>query len=229
MDLNPDLINIYKELSEAEKLNIRIFSFVKAQDDEYIKYKIKPYCSDFFSIVGIKLYVDGALGSRGAALLAPYSDEPRNKGLLLLKEKELYEKIDKAIGHDLQVAVHAIGDRANRTVLKTFNKILEKHYEKHNLYFRIEHAQIIHPDDFCYLSDGRIICSVQPIHCISDSEMAIKRLGQRCKYAYLWKSLLNQNINILGGSDFPIESHNPILGIDAFVNRIENNTISIWY
>lgn len=229
MDMNPDFINLYKELSNENKLNLRIFSYLKAQNNEYKEYITEPYMSDFFNISGIKLYADGALGSRGAALIEPYTDSPRTKGILLLKEKELYKKIIEAINKELQVAVHSIGDMANRLTLRVFQKVVNQTAPSNIPFLRIEHAQIIDREDIRYLLSDKIIPSVQPIHCISDSEMAIKRIGQRCKNAYLWKSIIEIGSILLGGSDFPIESHNPLLGISSFVNRIENNEILKWY
>lgn len=229
MDMNPEFINYYKDLSNNHKLNIRVFSYLKAQKDEYKEYITEPYMSDYFNISGIKLYADGALGSRGAALIEPYTDSPQTKGILILKEKELYKKTIEAVNKELQVAVHSIGDLANRITLRVFNKALNRIGSNNMPYLRIEHAQVIDREDIKYLSRDKIILSVQPIHCISDAEMAIKRLGKRCKNAYLWKSIIRTGSILLGGSDFPIESHNPLLGISSFVNRIENNEIFKWY
>jgi predicted amidohydrolase YtcJ len=227
MDVAPELIPIYQKLEKENKLKIRIQSYISAQNDEYIKHNIQVLEGEYFSIRGIKFYADGALGSHGAALLEPYSDKISSKGLLLIDEETLYKKAKKGIESGFQIATHAIGDAANRMVINAYMKLRKKNITNTNTTLRIEHAQIVHPDDQPLFGEYDIIAAVQPIQCISDRLMAPKRLGERVEYSYPWKSLINHGTTLLGGSDFPIESHNPFHGIDAFIERkhpTENNS-----
>lgn len=220
MDTDPGLIPIYTELDAEEKLPINIKSYLKAQNDEWIKYQIEPFNGNRFSVCGLKFYADGALGSRGAALLEPYSDAPDTKGLMLIEKEDLKKKAISALNKGFHIAVHAIGDAANRMVIDTFEDIRKLGYKSDDNILRIEHAQIVHPNDIKRIADNQIICSVQPVHCISDYRMAIARLGNRVNYSYPWKTLSDNGIKILGGSDFPIESYNPFTGLYAFTSRI---------
>jgi hypothetical protein len=235
MDLEPRLIEHLKEFDKSGKLFIRVNSFVKAHNDEYEDYIQSPYSGKNFSVKGIKLYADGALGSRGAALKKPYSDMPDEYGLLLLDEKAMFEKVEKAIKKGFSVAIHSIGDRGAELVLNVYNKILcsnlvktiQKRYEHTGeIPFRLEHCQVVAREDLPKFANGLIAASVQPIHYVSDTEsgMAQKRLGEnRMKDAYRWKSLAEAGGLLISGSDAPIESPNPFQGIHALVNsnRIE--------
>jgi len=229
MDVAPELIPIFKDLDNSNQLPIKINAYVCAQKDEWLHRGIKPYSGKNFNVCGIKLYADGALGSRGAALLRSYSDDKGNKGLLLLSEKEMYEKCRLGIENGFQIAIHAIGSLANRTVLRTYAKLYDDKIADRSSLLRLEHAQIIHPSDLHYFAKYKIIPSIQPVHCISDAPMAKKRLKSRCSYSYPWKSLINHGANLLSGSDFPIESHNPIIGIDALVRRVPFGRTESWY
>jgi predicted amidohydrolase YtcJ len=223
MDVSPRHFKILQELDRSNKLKAKVYAYLSAQFDDYRTLREPRYSGKNLIVKGIKLYIDGALGSRGAALFQPYSDEPSNYGLMSLSCNELFEKIETGINNGFDCAVHAIGDRANHTVLRAFHKI-RTNYSENKAKLRVEHAQIISNEDLKFFAKNNIIASVQPIHCISDMLMAEKRLGkERCKdLAYKWKSFLDLGIQIAAGSDFPIESHNPFLGIDAFVNRKSN-------
>jgi predicted amidohydrolase YtcJ len=164
----------------------------------------------------VKLYIDGALGSRGAALLKPYSDEPNNSGLLFETAEQLQAKIARARSCGLQVAVHAIGDRGNRVVLDAFAAAGAAPAERH----RIEHAQVIHPDDFARFKQIGLIASVQPTHATSDMPWAQARIGAlRLRGAYAWQSLRANQVPLALGSDFPVEAVNPMLGLYAAISR----------
>jgi len=228
MDVRPNLLPIFKRMDKEGRLGIRVQSYVQAQNDEWIKKRVEPYCGKKFNVIGVKFYADGALGSRGAALLEPYSDEPDNIGLLLIDETTLFEKSFDAVNADLDIAVHAIGDAANRLVLRTFKKLRTMVSLSKNRILRIEHAQIVHPNDIKLFPQNGIFAAVQPVHCLSDAPMARKRTGTRVRYSYPWKTLIDSGAVIAGGSDFPIESHNPIIGIDAFVNRIPFGEEESW-
>lgn len=229
MDVSPDLIPLFKNLDKAGKLKIKINAFLQAQNDEWKKVALAPYYGHNFNILGVKFYADGALGSHGAALLEPYSDDINTSGLLLIDFDTLYEKAKTAIEAGFHIATHAIGDSANRLVLRVYAKLRENRIAKNNTVLRVEHAQIIHPDDIKYFTKYNIFASVQPIHCLSDAPMARKRIGGRVKYSYPWASLLNKGIILGSGSDFPIESHNPFIGINALVNRIPFSEEQAWF
>jgi predicted amidohydrolase YtcJ len=170
-------------------------------------------------MAGVKLYADGALGSRGAALLADYSDDPGNRGLLVT-EPPVYESVvRKAKGCGLQVATHAIGDRGNRMVLDTYGKVLGAD-AKTDHRWRVEHAQVLSPQDIPRFAQLGVIASMQPTHATSDMPWAQDRLGpQRILGAYAWQRLLKSGARLALGSDFPVESPDPRLGIYAAVTR----------
>lgn len=168
---------------------------------------------------GVKFYADGALGSRGAALLADYSDDPGNRGLLFETDEVLQTMVDKAMDCGLQVAIHAIGDRANRQVI---DSLISGHdrFEDNPGRHRVEHVQIIHPGDIPRLADADIIASMQPTHATSDMRWAGDRLGQQRLFgAYAWQRLRQAGARLAFGSDFPVEQVNPMLGIHAAVTR----------
>lgn len=230
MDVSPSLLDIYHQLNEEGQIPVRIYSYVSGHNDEWLKYNIKPYKSEHFNIVGIKLYADGSLGSRTAAMFEPYSDHSDTKGIFLASDDELFNKSKKAIEQHFHVAIHAIGDAANKMVLKTFSKLYDNNIAEDNAVLRLEHAQHIHPDDLKYFEKHRIITSIQPIHCISDAAtISQKRLGNRSNYAYPWKSLIDAGAVFISGSDFPIESHNPFTGLDALINRIPFGLKKSWH
>ena len=167
----------------------------------------------------VKLYADGALGSRGAALLADYSDDPGNRGLMFISAAEMEAALRRVFSCGLQAGVHAIGDAANRQVLDAYEKALAEFPENPGRH-RIEHAQILHPDDIPRFSGLGVIAAMQPTHATSDMYWADERLGQeRLAGAYAWQSLLASGARLAFGSDFPVEQVNPMLGIHAAVTR----------
>jgi predicted amidohydrolase YtcJ len=167
----------------------------------------------------VKLYDDGALGSRGAALLADYADEPGNSGLLFLSDEQLEEQVRKVMSCNLQAGIHAIGDGANRQVLDVYEKVIPDFPDNPGRH-RIEHAQILHPDDIGRFAELDVIAAMQPIHATSDMYWADERLGEsRINGAYAWRSLLDSGAVLAFGSDFPVEVINPMLGIYASITR----------
>ena len=218
MDLNPLNIPAYKKLDEESKLTVRVSAYIKAHEDEWLKHSIKPYIGNRFEIKGLKFYADGALGSHGAALLRDYKDMPGNRGLLLTNFDRLLKQCRKGCEAGFDIAVHAIGDAANRLVIDVYEQ-LRKDGFTNNL--RIEHVQIIHPEDADRMAENNIIASVQPIHGTSDmTGMAQDRMDdETLGRAYRWKSLAERGLLLCGGSDYPIESHDPLTGIDAFVKQ----------
>jgi predicted amidohydrolase YtcJ len=170
-------------------------------------------------IVGaVKLWLDGALGSRGAALHAPYCDDPANTGLLLVPPEEVERVTREATGRGFHVWVHAIGDRANTLALDVFEKVLTGDGPRPRL--RVEHAQVLTPADIPRFARLGVVPSMQPTHCTSDMRWAGDRLGpERLEGAYAWRSVLDSGTYIAGGSDFPVEDANPFYGIHAAVTR----------
>jgi predicted amidohydrolase YtcJ len=167
----------------------------------------------------VKLYADGALGSRGAALLADYSDEPGNRGLLFRDDGQMEGDLRRVLSCGLQAAVHAIGDAANRQVLDAFERVLPDFPDNPGRH-RIEHAQILHPDDIPRFAGLGIIAAMQPTHATSDMYWAEDRLGAgRLAGAYAWNSLRARAARLAFGSDFPVEKVDPMLGIHAAVTR----------
>ena len=167
----------------------------------------------------VKLYIDGAMGSRGAALLADYSDDAGNSGLLFMPAKDLEASIDKALACGFQVGVHAIGDRGNRVTLDALESAMQRHPDNPGRH-RVEHAQTLTAADIPRFSQLDIIAAMQPTHATSDMYWVEDRLGpERVLYAYAWRSLLDSGARLALGSDFPVEQVNPMLGIHAAVTR----------
>lgn len=228
MDVNHEYIPVFKELSKSGKLTLKIKSFIRGFDGVWERRNLIPEKIGDLEISGLKFFTDGALGSMGAALLQPYKNRQNYTGLLLIRESELQRIADKGIKNGWDIASHAIGDSANRMVSKVYES-LRKSNPNYNGNLRIEHAQMIHPDDISRISNNGIIASIQPQHCISDIKMANTRLDKEAlNNSYRWKSLIDSGISIIPGSDYPIETPKPLLGIDAFVNRIPDGYKSSW-
>ena len=178
--------------------------------------------SDFLTVRAIKAYADGALGSRGAALFADYSDEPGNRGLLVTPPERLAEVARQARHAGWQLWIHAIGDRGNRVALDAFASARrgEPKSPAGGDRPRVEHAQVIAPDDIPRFAREGVIASIQPTHATSDMEWAEKRLGpERIAGAYAWRRLIAAGAHLCGGSDFPVESENPLLGFHSAITR----------
>lgn len=226
---------LYRQYADAHKLSARIYAMIGGTEKDFdIIAKDGPllgYGNDFLSVRAVKLYADGALGSRGAAMLAPYSDDPKNTGLLFHTPDELTAMIGKALGKGYQVCIHAIGDRANREVLDSFAAAYKAHGGQ-VLRNRVEHAQVVSLDDIPRFLKLQLIASMQPTHATSDMNMAEDRVGpERIKGAYAWRRFLQQGTIIAGGSDFPVESPNPFYGLHAAVTRQDhhNQPPGGWY
>lgn len=235
-----DIIKIYKELLQENELNIRLYVMFLVPDggevlDKFIKHPPEIGLGNHqLTLRCIKVFVDGALGARGAALLEPYSDSPEHTGLIRNSEEEIYKVVSKSMKAGYQVAMHAIGDGANRIALNAIERALrEMPAQDHRM--RIEHAQILRPEDIPRFGKLGIIPSMQPIHCTMDMGFTEARVGpKRVKGAYAWKSLIKGGARIAGGSDtpsFPLHYTNPLWGIYAAVTRQDNqgNPASGWY
>ncbi|MGZ8341706.1 MAG: amidohydrolase [Telluria sp.] len=214
---------LYRNYADQGKLTARVYGMIGdvAEDFDQLAKKgpLKAYKNDIYALRAVKLYSDGALGSRGAALIEPYSDEPKSHGLLFRKNADIYGQMEKAMRAGYQVNVHAIGDAGNRQILDGFQKLLAKTASA-PLRHRMEHAQVVTLDDIARFKAIGIVPSMQPTHATSDMNMAEQRVGgQRIKGAYAWRTFLDQGSRIACGSDFPVESPNPFFGIHAAVTR----------
>lgn len=204
-----NIIRLLEKLYRNNELtigNTTMLSQSKPTLDEYVKKG--PFKINHLQVSGIKIYADGSLGSRGACLLKEYNDKHNHRGTMLSGISEMSKIADDAIKYKWQVCTHAIGDSANRTILKLYAGKLKT---KNDLRWRVEHAQVVDPQDFHYFSDYSIIPSVQPTHAISDMPWAEERVGsERINNAYAYKMLLKENSWIALGTDFPVEAINPI-------------------
>jgi predicted amidohydrolase YtcJ len=217
--LHPTAVSMIDTLQQSNDLKMRLYVMLSDHPDSYNSsyFKNGGYTTDRLKVKGIKVYGDGALGSRGACLLQHYSDQPGWGGFLLSSQAHFDSIAAKLINTDFQMCTHAIGDSANRTILKVYAKYLKGKNDKR---WRIEHAQIIHPDDFQYFGKYSIIPSVQPTHGTSDMYWAGDRLGaERLKGAYAFKQLLAENNWMPLGTDFPVEEINPFKTFLAAVVR----------
>ena len=226
---------LFREYANQGKLTTRIYGMIGGVDLFFDAVsKSGPLMSlgnDQYALRAVKLYTDGALGSRGAALMQPYSDAPHTKGLLFSSDKDMAAMIAKAAAKGYQVNVHAIGDAGNRQVIESFAK-LPKSSNASVLRHRVEHAQIVDLSDIERINQLGLIPSMQPTHATSDMNMAEDRVGaQRLKGAYAWRTFLKQGARIACGSDFPIESPNPFWGIHAAVTRqdMQGQPVNGWH
>lgn len=177
---------------------------------------------DWLRIGGVKIFADGALGPRTAALIDPYENEPHNRGITVTDKEEMMEKAAAAAAHGLAVTVHAIGDRANHDILDVYaalNTENGKRKTENELRHRIEHVQLLHPTDLHRLAELDVIASMQPIHATSDMEMADRYWGDRARYSYAWRTVLDSGATLVFGSDAPVEPIDPIRGIHAAITR----------
>ncbi|MBM4178707.1 MAG: amidohydrolase [Ignavibacteria bacterium] len=229
MDVSEAAARITRDLAESGKLPIRVQSFVRGQNGEWLDHGLLPAGGEFHRVAGVKLFADGALGSRGALLAAPYTDDASTCGIEVVTVQHMLAQCHAAIDAGWQaIAIHAIGDQAVHNVIHVYEQIRQRE-DAQEIILRIEHAQHVRPEDVARMSRLNIIACVQPTHCISDAVMAEKRLGDcRLPWAYRWRSLLESGIHMGAGSDFPIEDPSVIAGIDAFVRRIPRGMQAPW-
>ncbi|WP_299568689.1 amidohydrolase [uncultured Shewanella sp.] len=232
--IQSDTIAAYQALDLRSKLPIRVYAMIDAEDAKFDQLMAAgPYRinTDKLRISSVKISADGALGSRGAALIEDYSDLKGHKGLLLYSKKSLGDTIDKAMKAGFQVNTHAIGDHANQIVLDHYQTLIASSKSRH-LRHRIEHAQVLQLSDISRFSELNVIASMQATHATSDKNMAVDRVGNaRIEGAYAWRKLINAGAVIAAGSDFPIESPNPFYGLHASVTRQDhdNQPLDGWY
>ena len=216
---------ILKEIREEEGLPVRIHMYISDGEDALKFINTGPYFDEDHYLIsrGVKLYADGAIGSRGAAFFEKY-DDYETKGLVIFQKEETMPKLIKSLVNGIQIQTHAIGDLANSITLdwyeEAFNSVKLENRLIENPRWRIEHAQNILPEDQIRYSDLDIIASMQPSHAIGDLHFAHKRLGeQRLDNAYTWRNLIDLGVTIAGGSDAPVEIGDPRIEFKAAVSR----------
>ena len=234
----PDVLDIYEELGRAGQLNFRMYAMISGGSDNAAlldRWLARGPQSALYGgtlwIRSIKLYADGALGSRGAALLDPYSDDPKNNGLLVSPPEFILGVATRALKAGFQVNTHAIGDRGNRVVLDAYESAL-KAVPVADHRFRVEHAQILNFADVPRFAKLGVIPSMQASHQTSDMYWAGRRLGvERLPGAYAWRALIDAGVIVPNGSDFPVEQVNPLLSFHAAVSRqdADNWPAGGWY
>lgn len=216
------VIAAFRELLEAGEMPIRVNLMLAASDEFYEERLAEGHvrdANDFYVMHSVKVVGDGALGSRGAALLEEYSDDPGNHGLLRYTDEQLEYLMRAAMNAGFQVNTHAIGDAANQIVLDTYEQLIIE-TDRGDLRHRVEHAQVLTFDDILRFAELGVIPSMQAVHATSDKNMAEDRLGPvRIQGAYAWRKLLETGVIIANGSDFPVEHPNPFHGLHASVTR----------
>jgi predicted amidohydrolase YtcJ len=216
-----------QDIHANHQLKLRVLKSIPVENlDEAIALGLRSgFGDDFLRIGGVKVFSDGALGPHTAAMLEPYQDDAQNRGMLFMDQEALYEIAARAAAHGFPLAVHAIGDRANHEVLNAFERLAKDkagdgdRFSANALAQRIEHVQILHPDDVPRLAQLGVSASMQPIHATSDMYMADAYWGERSALAYAFRSQIQQGARLVFGSDAPVESPNPFWGIHAAVTR----------
>jgi len=212
-----------KELIEEKQFPIRCYGMLAGSDQSLLNnfFNAGHYESEYYTIRSVKAFIDGALGSRGAALHEPYCDDKNNCGLILISDDEFMQLAENCYKNNFQLNTHAIGDRGNHFVLNTYSRVLEKNNNKR---WRIEHAQMIPDQDLIQFKQYSILPSMQPSHCTSDMKWLPERLGEdRLQLISRWKSFVDMGLKIPGGSDCPIEEGNPLFEFYAAVTRQDHS------
>ena len=223
---------VYMSMADDNDLKMRIYAMLSdtGANLDAMGEPLVGYGNDRLDIRAVKLKADGALGSRGASMIEPYSDDVENRGLPFFSTDEMYAFVDKANRMGFQVGIHAIGDNGNRIALDAFAKA--QGGKPSNLRNRVEHAQIIALDDIPRFAELGVIASVQPTHATSDMNMAVDRIGpERILGGYVWRRLLDSGAVVASGSDFPVELVNPFHGLYAAVTRQDRDGLPAggWY
>jgi len=220
-----EIIDLYKELVTEGILGIRLWVMIGENNEQLKKYlpeyKIVRMGDNRLTVRAIKRFIDGALGSHGAWLLAPYDDLPNSTGLNTETIEDIKETARLAIESGFQLCTHAIGDRGNQEVLNIYEETFEAHPEKDDLRWRIEHAQHLHPDDIPRFGQIGVIAAMQGSHATSDGPWVIKRLGEKRAQegAYVWQKLMKSGAVVTNGTDAPVEDVNPLTSFYASVER----------
>jgi predicted amidohydrolase YtcJ len=229
-DMGADLrrIRVYRKLIDAGECPIRLYVAIDGPGETWEHYKLRgpeiDYGNGMLTVRTLKLYIDGALGSRGAALFTDYDDDPGNTGLLRTGQERFHALCAEASQLGFQVCTHAIGDRGNNITLNEYERILSSvPMQSESPRWRIEHVQILKLQDIPRFHQYGILPSMQPTHCTSDMYWAEARIGaERIVGAYAWQSILKTGSIIIGGSDFPVESVHPLWGFYAAITRSDH-------
>lgn len=235
----PDAFEAFQKLDAQGELGMRVVIFLAYSHlDEAIRLGLRTgFGSERLRVGPVKIFSDGALGSKTAQMLEPYEGFPNDKGISTIPQEELERAVMRAAAAGIPAAIHAIGDAANRRVLDAFAKVQGSrlgaesnnfepgtlNLELRELRNRIEHAQLLHPADIQRFAQLGVVASMQPLHATSDMRAADRLWGERARYGYAWRSLLNAGALLAFGSDAPVESPNPFLGIHAAVTRQDEN------
>lgn len=220
-----EVIDILKKLADEEKLpirlNVMIGETLENIETKVADYKLIGYANNFLNVRSIKQYIDGALGSRGAWLLKPYSDLPNHTGSNVTPVETLTRISEIGAINGFQMRIHAIGDRANREVLDIYEKVFDQNKDKNDFRWCIEHAQHISKEDISRFAKLGVIAAMQAIHCTSDASFVDERLGDKRaeEGAYVWKKLLESGAVICNGTDAPVEDVDPIKCFYSSVTR----------
>ncbi len=223
---HPQTVRSFRKLYDSGQIDLRLWVMLRANNAtlaaEIPKLDtLRDYANHHLMVGGIKQMLDGALGAHGAWLLAPYEDLPSSSGLNVTPIETIRSAAELAFKHDLQLCVHAIGDKANREMLDLFEEFSKKTEGERKLRWRIEHAQHLHPDDIPRFSELGVIASMQAVHCTSDAPFVPTRLGNKRSQegAYVWQSLLKSGAKIANGTDAPVEPVDPLISFRSSVIR----------
>jgi predicted amidohydrolase YtcJ len=225
MGVSSITLEILRELEARGELPLRVYAALSDSEPLLaVHYPRGPQQGERLSVRAVKFYADGALGSRGAALLQDYADERNNRGLFVTSRAELVSRVARALNAGFQPCVHAIGDAANRAALDAFQAAFEKHPEQKELRPRIEHAQVVALDDIPRFASLGVIASMQPTHATSDMPWAEARLGpERLAGAYAWQRFRAAGARLAFGSDFPVERPEVLEGLYAALTRSDRD------
>jgi predicted amidohydrolase YtcJ len=220
-----ETVELLKNMVDDGSLGIRLWVMLRESNEALAArgkdYRMIGYGDNRLTVRAIKRSIDGALGSRGAWLLEPYSDSPESTGLNTTTPESISETAAWAIDNDFQLCVHAIGDRANRETLDLYQRTFEANPDKTDLRWRDEHTQHLHPDDIPRFAELGVIAAMQGVHCTSDGPYVVARLGEQraAEGAYVWKSLIETGAVVANGTDAPVEDVSPIASYYATVSR----------
>ncbi len=218
-------IDLFKKLVDEGKMPLRLWVMVREPNDELAenlaKYRMIGYGDNRLTVRAIKVSIDGALGSRGAWLLEPYSDAPNLSGLNTVPIESVKKTAELAVANDYQLCIHAIGDRANREVLDVYEAAFKSHPDKKDLRWRIEHAQHLNPAEIPRFGQLGVIASMQAVHCTSDGTWVPDRLGDKRSEegAYVWQKLMKSGALVTNGTDAPVEDVSPIASYYSAISR----------
>lgn len=229
-----ETVSLLRSFARSGRLGVRLWVMIRddpaAMKGRLANYKMIGYGNNFLTCRALKRSFDGALGSHGAWLLAPYEDMPASAGLNTETVEYVKKTAQLALENDFQLCVHAIGDRANRELLDIYEEIFSQNPSPISRRWRIEHAQHLHPDDIIRFGELGVIASMQAVHCTSDAVFVPKRLGMRRSKegAYVWRSLMNAGAVITNGTDAPVEDVDPLPSVYASVTRKLSNEVSFF-